>query len=184
MLQEAMIAHCAPTLAGIKTGNLFSVHTEEELTDEIRALNGILTKKGLRLIPVKKAEKYTLVYLYRPKKLRDDLGSPEAADILEEKGYPCKNPNCCLVELVKHLEKDKDFPHEIGLFLGYPPKDVKCFMKNPCEGVRCSGCWKAYTNCRKAQKTFEQFKKCMRVYRKKAESGRPLEDMIVAERDE
>ncbi len=184
MLQEAMIEHCAPTLAGIKTANLFSIHTKDEITCEIRTMNGILTKKGLRLIPVKKTEKYTLVYLYRPKKLRDDLSSPEAEDILEEKGYPCKNPSCCLAEHVRHLEKDKDFPHEIGLFLGYPPKDVKGFMKSPCEGVQCSGCWKAYTNCKKAKKTFKQFKKCTRIYRKKAESGRTLEDLIVAERDE
>lgn len=181
MLREAMIEHCAPTLAGIKTGNLFSVHTEKDITDEIRSLNGILTKKGLRLIPVKKAEKYTLVYLYRPKKLRNDLCRPEAAEILKEKGYHCEDPNCCLVELVKHLEKDRDFPHEIGLFLGYPPKDVKCFMDNPCKGVKCSGCWKAYTNSSQAEKTFRQFKKCTEVYCRKAKGGRPLENMVVAE---
>ena len=52
MIKEIMIEHGAPTLAGIKTGNIFSLEFEsEDCKTEIREINMVLTKKGLRLIP-------------------------------------------------------------------------------------------------------------------------------------
>ena len=126
MLCDALIRYCSPTLAGIKTGNLFSLRTGgEDITPEIRELNRLLVKKGLRLLPLRKTEKSTLIYIYRPEMLREDLAHPEAASILEEKGYPCGNPNFCVVALIRHLVSDESFPHEIGLFLGDPPHDVR-----------------------------------------------------------
>ena len=180
MLKDVMIEHGAPTLAGIKTGNIFSLQTEDEDIDgEIRELNRVLTKKGLRLIPVKRTGEKTLVYLYRPDYLKRDLSAPEAEEILEEKGYPCGNANCCIVELIRHLVGDETFPHEIGLFLGYPPADVRGFMNSPCDGVKCAGCWKVYGNETEARKTFDRYDKCTSVYRREARRGRSLEKMIV-----
>ena len=183
MLREALIRYCSPTLAGIKTGNLFSLRTEDrDITPEIRALNHILVKKGLRLLPLRKDEKRTLIYLYRPEMLREDLAYPEAASILSEKGYPCGNPNFCVVALIRHLVSDESFPHEIGLFLGYPPSDVRSFMCSPLKGFRCVGCWKAYGDPDEAEKTFARFKRCTAIYRRESENGIPLERLIVDRR--
>lgn len=183
MLRDALIQHCSPTLASIKTGNLFSLRTEgRDITPEIRALNHILVKKGLRLLPLRKSEKSTLIYLYRPEMLREDLAYPEAASILKEKGYPCGNPNFCVVALIRHLLSDESFPHEIGLFLGYPPSDVRCFMHDTRKGVRCVGCWKAYGDPCEAEKTFARFKRCTAIYRRESENGIPLEHLIVDRR--
>ena len=185
MLKEFIIEHCAPTLAGIKTGNAFSVHDNRaEIIEEMREINALLNQKGLRLLPIKKTEKYMLIYIYRPARLRKDLSTPEAIDILAEKGYDCCNPEFCLAQLVRHLNDDKDFPHEIGLFLGYPPEDVKCFMQNPCNGVKCVGCWKAYNNQEEAAKIFERYQKCTEVYKREAVKGRPFEELVVAEPEE
>ena len=104
--------------------------------------------------------------LYRPSRLKKDLSSPEAVSILSGKGYSCDDPDRCLAQLVEHLRDDKEFPHEIGLFLGYPPEDVRSFMKSPCQGVKCVGCWKAYSNKEEAEKTFERFQKCTEIYKK------------------
>ena len=172
MIREALVEYCAPTLAGIKTGNIFSV--KNDLTDingEIRKLNGILVSKGLRLVPIRNKWNKTLIYLYRPERLKKDLGNPKAMEILKKKGYPCGNCDCCLVELVRHLKYDESFPHEIGLFLGYPPSDVEGFINNPCQGVKCSGCWKAYSNPEKAKKTFRRFRKCTEVYQRLSKNG-------------
>ncbi|MBQ3912236.1 MAG: DUF3793 family protein [Lachnospiraceae bacterium] len=47
MLKEAVIENCAPTLAGIKTGNLFSLKNDRSgTTQEICSLNRILRKKA------------------------------------------------------------------------------------------------------------------------------------------
>ena len=180
MLRNELIEYCAPTLAGIKTGNIFTIRDyTDDITDQIRELNRILTPKGLRLIPIKKTEKIMILYLYRPDLLTIDLKKPEAKRILKTKGYSCGNDNCCVVELVKHLSSDEGFPHEIGLFLGYPPEDVEGFMKDPCKGVKCCGCWKVYGNVREAQKTFDKIRKCNSIYDREAKCGRPLESLIV-----
>ncbi len=144
MPEELIIEHCSPTLAGIKSGSLFSVRVSDDtdIKKEIRELNKALGIKGLRVIPLKKTCKYALIYLYRPDHLKKDLNDPRASSILRERGYELKNPESCIIQLVKHLKSDETFPHEIGLFLGYPPADVECFMKHPCNGVKCCGYWK------------------------------------------
>ena len=183
MLYKELVDHCSPTLAGIKTGNLFSFHAEGEgYLAEVRELNKVLVEKGLRLIPVRRNRKSMLIYLYRPERLHKDLFTPEAMEILREKGYPCGNPEKCVACLIHHLETDVEFPHEIGLFLGYPPSDVKCFMSNSREGVQCVGCWKVYGDVREAEKTFECFKQCTRICQKLMNSGTTLEQLIVQSR--
>lgn len=182
MITDDIIVHCAPTLAGIKTGNVFSVReTCADIADEIRAVNRALTKKGLRLIPIRKTDSHTLIYLYRPDRLRKDLCEPGAISILSAKGYNCHDPNCCLAQLVRRLNEDKDFPHEIGLFLGYPPYDVSCFMNHPCRGVKCVGCWKVYSDPEEALKTFKKYQKCTEEYKKEVDKGKPLEELVVVE---
>ena len=180
MLQRSIVEYCSPTLAGIKTGSLFSVKKSiADIADEIRKLNKVLVKKGIRIIPIKKSENHTLIYVYRPDRLKNDLCKPEASCILKEKGYASENCNLCLMKLIGHLKNDSDFPHEIGLFLGYPPSDVKCFMKSPCEGVKCIGCWKAYSNCEEAKRTFEQYQKCKEAYCKAINRGIEIESLAV-----
>ena len=54
-LEQELIRHGAPTLAGIKTGNLFPLKTgQEDVTEDIRKVNRKLNAKGLRLNPLKK----------------------------------------------------------------------------------------------------------------------------------
>lgn len=181
MKDKYVVEHCSPTLAGLKTGSLFAVSGEkrEQINSELRTLNGILRKKGLRAIPVRYTAKFVLVYLYRPDRLKRDLMRPETKRILGSKGYNCDDPDLCVVQLAKHLNNDEDFPHEIGLFLGYPEKDVKGFMRSPDEGVMCVGYWKVYGDMEKAKKTFQLFNKCTEVYCRALNNGRSLEQLIV-----
>ncbi|MBQ5950612.1 MAG: DUF3793 family protein [Lachnospiraceae bacterium] len=180
MFTTLLIEQCAPTLAGIKTGNMFSVRNGRyDLRGEIRRLNAVLVRKGLRLLPIRMQDDLTLVYLFRPDRLETDLQAPEAVEILKEKGYVCGDSELCLAQLVWHLHTDETFPHEIGLFLGYPPSDVKCFMEDPCSGVKCIGCWKAFGNENEAMDIFERYRKCTAIYRRERRQGKPLEALIV-----
>ena len=49
MPEELIIEHCSPTLAGIKTGSLFSViiNDDTDINRDVRELNNRLKKKGL-----------------------------------------------------------------------------------------------------------------------------------------
>ena len=77
-IEHALIEHGAPTLAGLKTANLFPVRTEgEDFTGSLRRVNRILNEKGMRAIPVQKKEDRILLYLFRPDRLKEDLSHPE-----------------------------------------------------------------------------------------------------------
>ncbi len=181
MSEEIIIKHCSPTLAGIKTGSMFSVGITEnnDINKEVRELNNLLRGKGLRVIPLKKTKERVLIYFYRPSHLRKDLNNPIASKILARRGYKCGNPDCCIARLVKRLKNEDEFPHEIGLFLGYPPKDVECFIKNPCDGVKCVGCWKAYSDAEKAKRLFKRYNDCTNAYFELNKKGKSLEELAV-----
>ncbi len=181
MSEELIIEYCSPTLAGIKSGSMFSVRVTEDtdINKEIRELNRVLRGKGLRVIPLKETSMSALIYIYRPEHLKKDLSDPKALNILRKMGYEPQNPECCIVQLVRHLKSDEIFPHEIGLFLGYPPSDVECFMKDPSEGVKCCGCWKAYSEPEKARKAFNRYRKCTEVYHEMNKRGKTLAQLAV-----
>ena len=89
MPEELIIEHCSPTLAGIKTGSLFSVKINEDtnINSDVRYLNNVLKEKGLRVISLKQTKEYALIYLYRPEYLKKDLKNPVALKILQKRGY-------------------------------------------------------------------------------------------------
>jgi hypothetical protein len=181
MSEKMLIEHCSPTLAGIKTGSLFSCKAENinDVKKTIRALNRLLAKKGLRILPLRYRKGRVLVYVYRPAYLTRDLGDTMAREILNERGYSCKNTEACVAHLKRILADAEDFPHEIGLFLGYPPEDVRGFIENKAEGFKFVGYWKVYGDETKAKHLFEKYKKCTDVYSRHFAGGKPLERLTV-----
>jgi len=182
MSDYLVIKHCSPTLAKIKTGNLFScrIESREELLKAIRKLNIILVPKGLRLIPLKYSDKLALVYLYRPSHLAEDLTKADAFDILNKAGYKSVKPEHNIIQLMKRLEEYDGFPHEIGLFLGYPPEDVKGFIEHKGAGFKFAGLWKVYGDENAAKERFESYRRCTDHYSKLLDFGVPVEKLAVA----
>lgn len=182
MSEELIVRHCSPTLAGMKTANMFTClfQNENEMRDIIRRWNKILGKKGLRVIPLRFQKNRALVYMYRPARLLQDLKHDIACRLLTERGYGMETMGRCVLQLVKRLGECEEFPHEIGLFLGYPPEDVCGFIENKAEGCKCVGCWKVYGDAEAAQKTFAKYKKCTDVYCAQLAKGRSIERLTVA----
>ena len=182
MSDEMIIRHCSPTLAGLKTGNVFNCpyKDKEELLTSVRSLNRRLMPKGVRVIPLRISADRVLLYIYRPDKLKSDLAANDAAQILKEYGYSVENFEKCVVMLRKRLHEAEEFPHEIGLFLGYPPEDVRGFIENHAEGYKCVGCWKVYGDEKSARKQFERYKKCTDVYCSQWAGGKSIERLTVA----
>ena len=183
MSAKILAEHCAATLAGIKTGNLFrvSISGPNMLRKELRKWNRILNGKGLRLIPVRYGDDFALLYLYRQEHLMRDLRDPMALDILRSLGYRTGKYSSMVAQLVGRMRKE-GFPHEVGLFLGYPPADVMGFLRDPHSGVKCVGCWKVYGDAEQAEKKFAAFRQCKELYCRHLENGWPLENLIVGSR--
>lgn len=182
MQEELVILYCSPTLAGMKTGNIFTVPyiSKNNLREEIFSLNRKISPKGLKAIPLKFGQSRALIYIYRPSQLESDLSNNYAIKLLEECGYKCNTPKYCLIQLINRLYKASDFPHEIGLFLGYPPEDVDGFISNNACNYKYTGEWKVYGDEDKAKRTFAKYKKCTEIYYKQWKKGKSIEKLAVA----
>ena len=177
-----IVLHCAPVLAGIKTGNLFSFLFEdrEKLLEDMRKINHQLASKGIRIMPLAFDGNRVLLYVFRPDSLQEDLNRNEAAELLNEFGYKAHSYNRCLSLLRSRLRKNKEFPHEIGLFLSYPPEDVKGFIENHASNCKLLGYWKVYGDEKKARELFARYKRCTETYCRRWKQGIKLDALAVA----
>lgn len=149
-----------------------------------------LSQRGISYRILWQSSERTLFFLYRSPKLLSVLRSPEAQAVLMQFGYPGPEASVLpgdsdplktppghgdalpapsdppdLTALLRHLERrlvfsDGSFPHEIGLFLGYPPKDVSSFIR--CGGKNCRFCgyWKVYHDTEAAKRAFTHYDRC------------------------
>ena len=182
MSEENFIRQCAPTLAGIKTGTIFPVPVEtmSQLTADIRELNRILVPKGLRLLTLRVRDNTALLYLYRPAWLQRDLQDQLAESLLREAGYGTRSSEQCVAHLVQRFRSGGEFPHEVGLFLSYPPRDVRGFIENHAANYKCTGLWKVYDDVDLAQRLFSKYKTCTAIYCALWRSGTGIDRLAVA----
>lgn len=184
MPDTLLVEHCSPTMAGLKTGSMFSCPPEAKssLHASLRELNRRYAARGVRILPLGSVKGRTLIYMYRPDRLQKDLRDKTAQAILKERQYPTENAGRCLAELRRRLREGEDFPHEIGLFLGYPSEDVDGFIRNTAGNAKCIGAWKVYGDEKKAEKTFETYRKCTRLYRRAYDRYRSIDRLVVREK--
>lgn len=177
MPERLVVEQCAPTLAGLKTASLFNTPFEmsDLLDEEIAELNRKLEKANMKFVVLSRKNGRALIYLVRPEYLKKDFENEDVANLLKDMGYNPKEPKECLNKLSKKLQSDSSFPHEIGLFLGYPSEDVKGFMENkPC---KCYGVWKVYDNVEETLEKFAAFKKCTEEFINRLSAGSSLEEL-------
>lgn len=121
-----------------------------------------------------------LIYAYRPHALESDLADQRVRELLLQYGYTPENLNACVLHLIRRIRTAEEFPHEIGLFLSYPPEDVLGFIHNKAGNHKCLGCWKVYGDERKAKSTFEKYNLCSRIYFQQWQQGKSIEQLTVA----
>ena len=182
MPEDVIVRQGAPTLAGIKTGSLFCcpVAQGEDVAESVREMNARLVPRGARMIPLRRTEESVLLYVYRPRMLRNDLQNALAAKLLTERVYPVESSEKCVAELARRMNAQSAFPHEIGLFLGYPPEDVDGFIRCRAQGAKCVGTWKVYGDVDAAKKKFALYQKCARLYQKAYGRHQTLDRLIVS----
>ena len=166
MSDEIFVRECSPTLAGMKAGNMFSCNFDsyEELQNYVNELNKILNPKGVQVIVLRYKNGFSLIGVFRIKALKAMLKNPLARKLLRSLGYKSLDLRSCLLHLLVRFQNYEEFPHEVGLFLGYPPEDVQGFIENNSNGQKCIGIWKVYGDEESAQKTFAKYRKCTRVF--------------------
>ena len=182
MLERAIIDHASPTLARLKPGNLFNHAMGTDFLAEFATLGRELEDKGVTMTILKAVNGKALIYIYRSADLEKALMREDVRQLLGACGYSRFDVSGALDTLKARLNDIDAFPHEIGVFLGYPLEDVLGFIENGGRNCLSCGCWKVYANECAALKAFARFEKCKSVYQRLFASGCPLSKLTVAAR--
>ena len=167
--EYAIGRHCGVTFAGLKIASLVSLRKGEE--DVIQTLSRRFAGKGFAFILLREDEERLLVYICHRARLTKYLFSPDVRAFLARFGYEYGSAEEALEQLKCRMKGE--FPHEIGVFLGYPLADVRGFLRAPNSCVLC-GCWKVYENADEAARTFERFRRCSACICRHMNRGRSL----------
>ena len=181
-LEKELVLQCAPTLAAIKTGNLFTVAYVDiyTLKLDISRWNSLFQNKGVKIFILKTTNVNALIYVYRESSLKNDMSKTAICEYLINCGYKSKNIDDILEDLKSRFRNNDNFPHEIGLFLSYPIEDVIGFICNQGENCYYCGYWKVYGDKEKCIKKFHEYDKCREVYLKHWANGESILQLTVA----
>ncbi len=181
--ERHLVEQCAPTLAGIKVGNLFccKIGAQEDIRVIIADWNNRFLAKGVQVRLIRETAAGALVYVFRPAMLSRLLACGEVDRFLEDCGFSgCQTLEHYIDRLGSHICEAGHFPHEIGIFLGYPLQDVQGFIKNKGKHFSLCGFWKVYSEPQRAERLFAQYRKCFGVYKALFENGRGILQLTVA----
>ena len=162
MLEALLAYYCAPAFAGIKPSNLVSLNKLKfpDLHKELCRLNNELNPNDIYIEILCECAERVLVIAYRRTILEKHLFLHGSRAFLSRYGYPKTGQlEACLAILKTRLGNDK-FPHEIGVFLGYPLHDIYCFINHRGKDCLLVGEWKVYHTIEEAERLFCRFKSC------------------------
>ena len=173
------------------------------LQQALRSCAGQIESAGLSIRVLAWRSCGALIYVYRPHELTTYLADPRAALPLARIGYHVSSLDACLKKLSERFSSMDDdtrrrpshasepcpctqggccreFPHELGFFLGYPYADVEGFIAHGGRNYLAVGPWKVYANLEGALAMFERFRQCADELRRAQQDGCSLTQLAVA----
>jgi len=123
-----------------------------------------------------------LILVYRETCLERQLSRGDVRTLLCRDGYPVdRGLEAMLDHLGQRMARPDRFPHEVGLFLGYPAEDVEGFCRCGGQGYKCCGLWKVYSDVERAQRCFLQYDCCRQGLCRQVQSGHRLSQLFQRE---
>ena len=181
--EAVLVRQCAPTLAGMKPGSIFCFnHSPLEVSrQKVCQWNKQLAPFGLtvQILLERPSSSSVIVFVYRHNRLEQMLSDDAYQSFLAQAGYERTNLDGLLEQLSYRLRTQPEFPHEIGVFLGYPLQDVIGFIENQGRNFTCCGFWKSYGDPAEMQVCFACYRRCIQTYVAMFEQGIPIERLAV-----
>lgn len=162
-LASFLALNAAEVIAGEKPGNLFNIVNRPRACGKNLYVAwkehglSLIAQAGLSSLILRDDSESLLLYVYDVTRLDTVLAHPGAAALLRRSGYqtPLATEEV-LVELQKRMS-GPTFPHEIGIFLGYPLKDVAGFIGYARLPFACQAAWRIYGNPTQSLELAERF---------------------------
>ena len=174
-----VVTQCAPVLKGVKISNLITMKP-----GGWRKIRAYLKKSRIICIPLYADAEKEVLFLYRYAQLERHLKNREVREFLRSCGYESFEVASVLVRLRRRYQLyagiSKEFPHELGVLLGYPVGDVQGFIDNRGENSLTSRYWKVYQNPKEAEKIFDLYDRVKEQALKEIMCGRTLSHVAVS----
>ena len=174
-----VVTQCAPGLKGVKISNLITMKP-----GGWRKIRAYLKKSRIICIPLYADAEKEVLFLYRYEQLEWHLKNREVREFLRSCGYESFEVASVLVRLRRRYRLyagiSKEFPHELGVLLGYPVGDVQGFIDNRGENSLTSRYWKVYQNPKEAEKIFDLYDRVKEQALKEIMCGRTLSHVAVS----
>lgn len=156
-VETQLALQCAPLITGIKVSNLLML--DEELEDAVPVL---LHHSKLHYFRLASINGKTAFLVFRRAPLERQLRNPDVLNLLIQMGYTDLRFGGILKHFQERYEKyaremNGDFPHEIGLILGYAIEDVQGFIEHNGKDYLYSGYWKVYEDIAVKKYIFKQY---------------------------
>lgn len=155
-IETQLALQCAPLLTGLKVSNLLILRNENAAY-----VKELFENTELSYCPLYRTDKKLVFLIYKASELERYLMEPDVFAFFDKLGYRETDLNQMLAMFRKrygdYRKEGKEFPHEMGLFLGYPLEDVYGFMKNKGENYLYTGYWKVYDNVPAKISLFEKY---------------------------
>ena len=148
----------APTLKDLKLATMMNLKNGNRALKDLWENNKTLIgdSLGLDFFELKKGENFVLVYFFKKDKLDKKLSTSKVSEFLNLMGYKDCRQVYDYLNLLKNRFNDS-CPDEIGVFLGYPLKDVIDFKERDKKTCKCTGYWKCFNDEKSSRKAFEKF---------------------------
>lgn len=147
---------CAPVLSYKKIANLLIVSNHKE-----KLLQEFIEDTGLIYFKLLQTERRTTYLIFWKEELEEYLLQKDVNEFFDQIGYQSMDMEYVLSMFAKRYtiwnRTACEFPHEMGLLLGYPIDDVKGFIIHQGRNFLYSGYWKVYQEVEKKKALFETY---------------------------
>ncbi|MDU1642786.1 Protein of uncharacterised function (DUF3793) [Peptoniphilus harei] len=148
----------APTFNDLKLGTMMNLRNAKRPLKDYWMQNKFILRDvlGLDFYELKEGEDFVLVYFFKNNRLEKKLSQIKIKDFLNSYGYiSCVSTGDYLNLLSQRFRET--CPDEIGIFLGYPLKDVMDFKDRDKKACKCTGYWKCFNNEKSSLEAFKRF---------------------------
>lgn len=181
-IEIQLALQCAPLITGLKISNLLNVAKESE-----KLVCAFLKKAKISYCCLLKTEKKAIFLLFNREKLDQYLAQKEVQDLLIEQGYSELDLGKILrtfrLRYQEHMDGKREFPHEMGVILGYPIEDVKGFIQHHGKNFLHSGYWKVYGNEQETVQLFQKFEMAKETLIRMLSNGISMQQIIESYRE-
>lgn len=161
-LLRFLLVRTAAVRCGGKPGELLRVNRvytwQDSEGDVVRySQRKVLSLLRLPYCVLRTDERGSLILFYHPQKLSATLRNGLHIRFLSRFGFPAEGELAQYLTILQKRFAEAYLPHEVGIFLGYPLKDVVGFIQNAPK-VPVRGRWQVFGNPRESLRKMELYR--------------------------